>query len=79
MLDAITEGIPDRLRSWTLKTYGLIAVLIAAVLSITASILTIFEIYGVARIFATMTMVVLAIACVVLSIYAIFIDRDEDL
>ena len=74
----ITEGRPDRLRSWSLKTYGLLAVLLTAVLSITASILTVFEIYGAARIFATATLVSLAVSCVILSIWAIFYE-DEDL
>ena len=77
MLDDIIEGIPDRLRSWTLKTYGLIAVLVTAVLSITASILTVFEIYGTARVFATATLIMLALACVVLSIYAICLEDDD--
>jgi len=78
MLDAITEGIPDRLKSWTLKTYGLLAVLMTAVLSITASILSIFEIYGASRVFATASIITLAVACIVLAIWAIFYE-DEDL
>ena len=78
MLDAITEGIPDRLKSWTLKTYGLLAVLMTAVLSITASILSIFEIYGASRVFATASIITLAVACIVLAIWAIFYE-DEDI
>jgi len=79
MLDIITEGIPDRLKSWSLKTYGLLAALAAVVLSLTGSILTIFEIYGAARVFATATVIVLAVACVVLAIWAIFFEGDDDL
>ena len=79
MLDIITEGIPDRLKSWSLKIYGLLAALMAVVLSLTASILTIFELYGAARVFATATMIVLAAACVVLAIWAIFFEGDDDL
>jgi len=78
MLDTITEGIPDRLRSWTLKTYGLLAVLMTAVLSLTASILTVFEFYGTSRVFATATLIVLAMACVTLAIWAIFFEEDDD-
>lgn len=79
MLDIITEGIPDRLKSWSLKTYGLLAALMAVVLSLTASILTIFELYGAARVFSTATVIVLAGACVVLAIWAIFFEGDDDL
>ena len=79
MLDIITEGIPDRLKSWSLKTYGLLAALMAVVLSLTGSILTIFEIYGGARVFATATVIVLAAACVALAIWAIFFEGDDDL
>lgn len=79
MLDIITEGIPDRLKSWSLKTYGLLAALMAVVLSLTGSILTIFEIYGAARVFATATVIVLAAACVALAIWAIFFEGDDDL
>lgn len=78
MLDEITEGIPDRLRSWTLRTYGLIAILITAVLSITASILTIFELYGAARIFATATVIDSTVSAVILAIWAIFFEEDDD-
>lgn len=78
MLDIITEGIPDRLKSWSLKTYGLLAALMAVVLSLTGSILTIFEIYGAARVFATATVIVLAAACVALAIWAIFFEGDDD-
>ena len=79
MLDALTEGIPDRLKSWSLKIYGLLAALMAVVLSLTGSILTIFELYGAARVFATATVIVLAVACVVLAIWAIFFEGDDDL
>ena len=78
MLDEITEGIPDRLRSWTLRTYGLIAILITAVLSITASILTIFQLYGTARIFATATVIGSTVSAVILAIWAIFFEEDDD-
>ena len=78
MLDEITEGIPDRLKSWTLRTYGLIAVLMTVVLSVMASILTIFEIYGAARVFATATIIGSALSAVLLAIWTIFI-QDEDI
>ena len=77
MLDGITEGIPDRLKSWSLRTYGLVLVLITAVLSITASILTIFEIYDAARIFATATVIGSALSAVILTIWAIFFEDDD--
>ena len=77
MLDGITEGLSDRLRSWTLRTYGLIAVLLTAILSITASILTIFEIYGAARVFATATVIGSALSAVLLAIWAIFFEDDD--
>lgn len=79
MLEAITEGIPDRLRSWSLRTYGLIAVLIAAVLSVTANILILTGDAEGARIPAALAMTAAPIACVLLSVHAIFTDRDEDL
>ena len=77
MIDGITEGIPDALRSWSLRTYGLIFVLLTAVLSITASILVIFEIYGAARIFATATVIGSALSAVILTIWAIFFEDDD--
>ena len=77
MIDGITEGIPDALRSWSLRTYGLIFVLITAVLSITASILTIFEVYGIAKIFATATVIGSALSAVILTIWAIFFEDDD--
>lgn len=75
-LETLTENVPDMVRSMSLETFGLIMILVTVVMSLTATIFTIFELWMVAKVVATITIVCLVVAFVSLSIDILFFKED---
>lgn len=76
MIDEITDNIRRMIRHASLETVALLMILMTVVLSLTASILAIFEVWYGARVVATMTMVALMVAFILLAI-GLLLNRGE--
>ena len=68
MIDEILENIETMIRSTSLETVALVLILATVVLSLTTSMLAVFEVWEAARIVATMTMISLLMAFVSLAV-----------
>jgi len=75
-IETLTENVPDMVRSMSLETFGLIMILVTVVLSLTATILTIFELWMIARAVATLTVICLVVAFISLSVHLLFFRDD---
>ena len=73
-LDQIEDNIAGTFRGMTLERIGLGSALITVILAIICAIFVIFMNYGVARVFATLTIIMLAIAYVTLTVDKLFAE-----
>ena len=76
MIDDITDNVRRIIRHASLEAVALIMILVTVVLSLTSSILSIFELWAASRITATATMVSLMASFILLAI-GLLLNRGE--
>jgi hypothetical protein len=76
MIDDIKDNIRDIANSSMLETTALLVILATIIMSLTASILTIFELWTASRVVATLTMISLMVSFILLTI-RLLLNRGE--
>ena len=75
-MENIQMNIYEKMEKMTLETLGLFMVLVTVILALVTTVLVIFEQYGIARLIATFTLVVMAGAFVSLGVYNVTKEDD---
>ena len=75
-MENIHDNIYDVIQNITLESFGLVMVLVTVILSLITTVLVIFEVFGIGRIFATFTLVAMAGAFVSLGVYNVTKEDD---
>jgi hypothetical protein len=76
MIDDITDNVRRIIRHASLEAVALIMILVTVILSLTSSIMSIFELWTASRITATATMVSLMASFILLAI-GLLLNRGE--
>lgn len=76
MIDELKDNIRHVANSSSLEATALIVILVTVILSLTASILAIFELWTAARVVATLTMISLMVSFILLTI-RLLLNRGE--